>query len=1024
MARSTVHYADNNTNKILKALHKKLRPAGTPVQRVEYIIELLLLRIFEVKLKHDSKFKNLRKIFQGNHSELLFSNLFNITNEHLLKSLNTKFFPFYSEIIKEVGNVTEGNLENKVKDQLVLIEEVFSNSNFSNNVKSGNLKEIIGLIGEIEEERLFKTDLLGDAIESALSETGGTKDLGLFRTPDHIRRFMVGMIQPTIEDTIFDPACGTAGFLYDAFEFVMQGYKKDNSWPGEKSHPELKNYFDDYFKNKDFIMPDNNKSMEFYRSGIGGIEYLGMIRKMASVNLFIRGLNPGTIEQGDSLALYKPTEHENTKSVILANPPFGADRDQEAYPEVWEEYSKESETTILFVKLMLNYLKPGGRCAVIVSEGFLTWDQGSARALRKILLEEANIKAIISLPQGVFVSKNGQGPKTSIIIFEKTEPTKNIWFYKVTNDGFSMGTNRKPIKNSQLIEALEIYNNYVKVGKTPPETTHSYLIPADWIKVLDPRIKIRIRKETHEKLEKKRTPDRAKFVKKLDLQLKKKSITKFNYEMQLNQFDENYENKIQLEMAKNIEKAHLYSYNIPNYRSSLSSQQIEKWYEILLVNKKVKIENLDYVYSQLQNINLNLSENLLAQLNPKNSLEFDISREFISKLNFEDSKIPNNLIALNSILIHKQKFPFVKLERLIKPKFNKIKKADYNGKIDIVSKISFKDGKIHFRDIKATGMDLYKADKFELVTSKINLHQGAIALAMKELVCSTHYQIYEIMKNDINPNYLIYILRSNEFKKLINTQKTNGIKTEQGSVFLSKFSIPLPKIDPQNEFVKEIEKQKSIITGANLLIKNYSYSFSIEKNVELQPIGNAVIGTKNGWSPQCNGGNIKVLKLSCLKYGAIDFNEIKFTDRLKKNIHNYFVKEKDFFYSRGNTPELVALAGIAYNINENIVFPDLLTRVYFDESKILPEYAIILFNSKFGRHYFSKVPKGAAPNMVKVSQGYMKSFKVPYMENIEKQKQIITNFKSSLELISKLEKIKSEAFQEIDSIINNIWQTE
>jgi type I restriction-modification system DNA methylase subunit len=96
---------------------------------------------------------------------------------------------------------------------------------------------------------------------------------------------------------------------------------------------------------------------------------------MAAINFYIRGLNPANIEQGDSLAKYKPVIDHESKSVILANPPFGAERDQEAYPDVWQEYSKESETTILFVKLMFEQLKSGGRCAVVVSEGFHTWDQ-------------------------------------------------------------------------------------------------------------------------------------------------------------------------------------------------------------------------------------------------------------------------------------------------------------------------------------------------------------------------------------------------------------------------------------------------------------------------------------------------------------------------------------------------------------------------------------------------------------------------------------------------------------------------
>jgi type I restriction-modification system DNA methylase subunit len=577
MGRSTVHYADNPTNTILKRLHNKLRPAGTPVQRVEYIIELLLLRIFEVKLKQDPDFVTLRKLFDVPNDHLLFSSLYSVANELLLSALNEQFFPFYSNILGHARKVYTGNLSQKVQDQLVLIEEVFANSNFTNNVKSGNLQEIISLIAELDEERLLKTDLLGDAIESALSETGGTKDIGLHRTPDHIRQFMVGLVQPTFNDTSFDPACGTAGFLFDNFGYVMESVSNEGHWPGPKAHPQLQAYFKRHFASKISGMPSQEKAITFYRSGLFGIEYLGMIRKMAAINLYIRGLNPQNIEQGDSLAMFDPVKDRNSKTIVLANPPFGAQRDQEAYPNIWEEFPRESETTILFIKLMLDALEPGGRCAVIVSEGFMTWDQGSARALRKLLLEAANLKAIISLPQGVFISKGGVGPKTSILFFEKGAPTKEVWFYKVTNDGYTMGTNRKPIEGCQLVEALRLYDEYVRNGETPPETKHSFSIPAEWIERLDPRIKQRIIEETSTEMKEKEAVDRDKLTKKFQKQLENGDTDKADYNGKLREHEELWNSKTQNEIAKRIEREHLYSFNLQHYRSGLSLQQLEEW---------------------------------------------------------------------------------------------------------------------------------------------------------------------------------------------------------------------------------------------------------------------------------------------------------------------------------------------------------------------------------------------------------------------------------------------------------------
>ena len=201
MGRSTVHYADNKTNNALKKLHNKLRPAGTPVQRVDYIIELLLLRIFETKIKQDDEFKPLRKLFSADYKwknsktgkeesteNRLFSYLPTVSNDQILTEINDNFFPFYSSIMNSARQVFEGNLPQKVQDQLVLIEEVFCNSNFTNNVNSGNPGEVIIILADnIEEARLLKTDLLGDAVESALSTRATLIPFVLAR--EHIRRF-------------------------------------------------------------------------------------------------------------------------------------------------------------------------------------------------------------------------------------------------------------------------------------------------------------------------------------------------------------------------------------------------------------------------------------------------------------------------------------------------------------------------------------------------------------------------------------------------------------------------------------------------------------------------------------------------------------------------------------------------------------------------------------------------------------------------------------------------------------------
>jgi type I restriction-modification system DNA methylase subunit len=873
MGRSTVPYADNKTNNALKTLHNKLRPAGTPVQRVEYIIELLLLRIFETKVKQDEDFKPLRELFspkykwknpktglEESNQNRLFSYLTTISSDKILTELNENFFPFYSIILTNARQVFKGNLPQKVQDQLVLIEEVFSNSNFTNNVNSGNLGEVISIVAnDIAEVRLLKTDLLGDAIESALSETGGTKDVGLFRTPDHIRQFMTAMLEPTFEDVIFDPACGTGGFLFDAFEFVMRRVDPDLEWPGEKAHTELKSWFDEYFKFNQLDFPSIDQTTQFYRNGVTGIEYLGMIRKMASINFYVRGLNPANIELGDSLAKYRPFNDHESKSIILANPPFGAQRDQESYPDVWGEYSKESETTILFVKLMFEHLKVGGRCAVVVSEGFNTWDQFSAKALRKMLLDEAQLKAVISLPQGLFVSKNGQGPKTSILIFEKGGKTDWTWFYKITNDGYTMGTNRKEQKGNQLIECLTLWHEYVKHGKQPPETKNQFCIPADWIKTLDPRIKEKIRTETRADMEVKGKIERDKKVAELDKKIKTKKTTEADKSLELKTFDQMLENRIQNEIAKRTDKAHNYSFNLANYKSTISDSQIVEWKEALKHIQQNGATTVEEVYKKLTNSKPESILPYLVKLNPNNAFEADIAREYLNNLDNDLITKYKELNLIKEILKSGAKYPMVKLKDYLILNENKIKPSKFPNLNYKVLGVSNEVGIFLNQKLQAeeTSQSYFLVAKNEFCYNPYRINVGSIGFNTFEYenqLISGAYIVFGCKIAELHPLYLDLMFNHYKFLEYVNERANGGVRMNFKFEDMEAWEIPLPVIEEQMNIITEIEKQKAIISVCQ------NTSFGVE-----------IIEEENGIKILFNGSNnpLIVMKIAQKKIAQI-----------------------------------------------------------------------------------------------------------------------------------------------------------
>lgn len=1040
MGRSTVHYADNKTNNALKKLHNKLRPAGTPVQRVEYIIELLLLRIFETKIKQDEEFKPLRRLFSADYiwknpktgieesnENRLFSYLPSVSNDQILTELNDNFFPFYSNILFSARQVFDGNLPQKVQDQLVLIEEVFSNSNFTNNVNGGNLGEVISIVAnDIEEARLLKTDLLGDAIESALSETGGTKDVGLFRTPDHIRQFMTALVEPTFDDLIFDPTCGTAGFLFDAFEFVMRRIDSDREWPGEKANCEMADWFDGYFKDNQLEFPSIEQTTQFYRTGVMGIEYLGMIRKMAAINFYIRGLNPANIEQGDSLAKYRPVTDHESKSVILANPPFGAQLDQESYPDVWGEYSKESETTILFVKLMFEQLKQGGRCAVVVSEGFHTWDQFSAKALRKMLLDEAQLKAVISLPQGLFVSKNGQGPKTSILLFEKGGKTDWIWFYKVTNDGYSMGTNRKEQKGNQLVECLELYHKFVKRGNKPPETKNQFCIPTEWIKALDPRIKEKIRTETRADMAEKGKIERKKKESELDKKIAAAKATNADKLMELKVFDQMLENRIQNEIAKRIDKSYSYSFNLANYKSSISDGQIVEWTDALKHIQPNGVTTLDEVYKKLNN---GKPENVLPyllKLNPANALEADIAREYISNIDNELIIRHKELSVIKEILKSNIRYEKEKLGSLISVKRDLVKLENFNLDYRIVEKIRFKDGALILRNDIETGIDLQFVELGDLLISKINFHQGATAINLHgKVLSSLDYLVYKVELEKVNPTFLHLMVRFKKFIEFVSENKPGGIKGRSKPEFIESLEIPLPTIEEQSAIVAQIEKQKAILDGVEKVLNNWEISDSdfLKRDANYNNLiidDFASVGT--GSTPARENKEYFEGQNNWVLTSEVSRNEIYETkEKLSdKAIQDYGLKVYPIdtiliaMYGQGKTRGQSALLKIPASITQNC------GAIIVDSQIADPKYVWYFLMSIYDKIRGQDYSGGGVPHL---NLSIIKQLRVP-LPDLDIQQQIVSELDSQMLILEGLRKMKFEAEKKIDQILAEVWGVE
>lgn len=261
-------------------------------------------------------------------------------------------------------------------------------------------------------------DTKGDLYEYMLSKIATAGQNGQFRTPRHIIRLMVEITSPTPKDVICDPASGTCGFLVEAGEYLR------------KRHPEL--------------LFDPELREHFHNRMFHGYDFDNTMLRIGSMNMLLHGVENPTIEYRDSLA----QDHAGDAgryTLVLANPPFAGSLDYESCAKELLQIVKTKKTELLFVAHFLRLLKPGGRAAVIVPDGVLFGSSRAHKTLRRILVEEQKLDAVIKLPSGVF--KPYAGVSTAILVFTKTNSggTDYVWFYDVQADGYSLDDKRTPL---------------------------------------------------------------------------------------------------------------------------------------------------------------------------------------------------------------------------------------------------------------------------------------------------------------------------------------------------------------------------------------------------------------------------------------------------------------------------------------------------------------------------------------------------------------------------------------------------
>ena len=417
---------------------------SNPLSVIEQLTYLLFIkRLDELQTRKEAKAGRTKKpleepIFTAKQDHLRWSRFKEAAPEKMFETVRDGVFPF----IKSLGSDQDGEggstYTHHMKDALFMMPTA---------------RVLTNVVDQLDGIDMADRDTKGDLYEYMLGKIATAGQNGQFRTPRHIIKLMVEMTAPTPKDVICDPACGTAGFLIAASEYLVEHHG-------------------------DAIYKSAAARRRFNDRTFHGYDFDTTMLRIGSMNMLLHGVENPDIRYKDSLAQTDDDDAEKF-SLLLANPPFAGSLDYESTAKDLQQIVKTKKTELLFLALFLRLLQTGGRAAVIVPDGVLFGSSKAHKALRKMLVEEQKLDGIVSMPSGVF--KPYAGVSTAILLFTKTNSggTDSVWFYDMRADGFSLDDKRTPQpEKSDLADILARWKkrNW-KTEKKRARTDQSFLVP-------------------------------------------------------------------------------------------------------------------------------------------------------------------------------------------------------------------------------------------------------------------------------------------------------------------------------------------------------------------------------------------------------------------------------------------------------------------------------------------------------------------------------------------------------------------
>lgn len=409
---------------------------SNPLTVIEQLTYLLFIKgLDDQQLKAEKKAERTGKPVQNpsftkEQEHIRWRNLKQLEPTEMFNTIRDDVFPF----IKELGGKNGSTYRKHMEGAIFMFP------------KASTLARVVELMDQLE---MDDRDTKGDMYEYMLSKLSVAGQNGQFRTPRHIIKMMVDLTQPKPLENIADPACGTAGFLVAAGEYIRDHHAKD--------------------------MVDEKVRNHYQKEMFTGYDFDNSMLRIGNMNMVMHGFDGATIDYKDSLSS-EGRDLEEKFDLILANPPFKGSLDYDSVASDLLQTVKTKKTELLFIAMFIRAMKIGGRAAVVVPDGVLFGSSNAHKEVRRLMVEEHQLNAVISMPSGVF--KPYAGVSTAVIIFTKTNSggTDNVWFYDMKADGYSLDDKRDKIDDDDISDIIERYNNLDKEVDRK-RTDASFLVP-------------------------------------------------------------------------------------------------------------------------------------------------------------------------------------------------------------------------------------------------------------------------------------------------------------------------------------------------------------------------------------------------------------------------------------------------------------------------------------------------------------------------------------------------------------------